>query len=130
MDKDWRVAIQHGDIKRLRERLASGADINALDRHGQTGLMIAARHGQVDVVRLSIERGALLDHTAKYGLSAIMLAVVNGHVEIVRMLAQAGADLALRGSGAPGFHDKTALDLAEARGDRAMVEVLHSRASS
>jgi hypothetical protein len=66
--------------------------------------------------RLLIERAALLDHTAKYGLSAIMLAVVNGHVEIVRLLAQACADLALHGSGAPGFHDKTALDLAEARG--------------
>jgi len=90
----------------------------------------AARHGQVDVVRLLIERGALLDHTAKYGLSAIMLAVINGYVEIVRLLAQAGADLALRGSGAPGFHDRTALDLAEARGDAAMIEVLHSRASS
>ena len=124
MDKDWRDAVQHGDIEQLRERLDSGADINARDRHGQTGLMIAAGHGRVNVVRLLIERGALLDHTAKYGLSAIMLAVVNGHVEIVRMLAQAGADLALRGTGAPGFHDKTALDLAEARGDAAMIEVL------
>jgi uncharacterized protein len=106
------------------------SDINAPDRHGQTGLMIAGRDGQVDVVRLLIERGALLDHTAKYGLSAIMLAVINGHLEIVRLLAQAGADLALRGSGAPGFHDKTALDMAEARGDRAIVEVLRCRASS
>ena len=104
-------------------------DINA-DRHDQPGLMIAARHHQVEVVRLLIERGALLDHTAKSSLSATMLAVINGHVEIIRMLAQAGADLALRGSGAPGFHDKTALDLADARGDHAMVEVLQSRAGS
>jgi len=31
-----------------------------------------------------------------------------------RVLVAAGADLSVCGSGAPGFHEKTALDLAEA----------------
>ena len=41
-----------------------------------------------------------------------MLAIVAGHKEVARLLAKAGADLSLRGTGAPGFADKTAFDLA------------------
>ena len=76
------------------------------------------------------ERGAAQDHTAKYGLSALMLAVVRGHVDVVRKLADAGASVSLRGTGAPGFSEKTALDLAVASGDLEMVEILHSAAQS
>jgi hypothetical protein len=45
-----------------------------------------------------------------------MLAIVAGHAEVARLLAKAGADVSLRGIGAPGFSDKTAYDLALARG--------------
>jgi len=114
--KEWQAAVLAGDVERLADMLAQGADIDALDRYGQTGLMLAAMHGRTGVARLLIERDAALDRTAKFGLSALMLAVINGHVEIVRMLVQAGADTELRGSGAPGFHDKNARDLAAAQG--------------
>jgi hypothetical protein len=36
--------------------------------------------------------------------------------EVASLLAKAGADLSLRGTGAPGFADKTAYDLAMERG--------------
>jgi hypothetical protein len=45
-------------------------------------------------------------------------------LEVVRILAAAGADIDLRGTGAPGFVGKTALDLAAARADDAMVKIL------
>lgn len=121
---DWRDSILAGDVARLEALLDGGANIDALDRYGQSGLMIAAMHGKVDVVRLLIERGAALDNTAKYRLSALMLAVINGHVEIVRLLVHAGADRELRGSGAPGFHEKTARDLAAAAGREDLLDIL------
>jgi ankyrin repeat protein len=65
---------------------------------------------------LLIDHGAALDVTAKYGLSALMLAVINRHEGIARRLVAAGADLALRGSGAPGFAGKTARALADDSG--------------
>ena len=43
-----------------------------------------------------------------------MLAVIRNQPAIVRALVAAGADLMMRGTGAPGFHEKTALELAEA----------------
>ena len=57
-----------------------------------------------------------------------MLAVVRGHVEVVRRLTDAGASVSLRGTGAPGFAEKTALDLAIALDGTEMVEILRSTA--
>ena len=96
----------------LARLIEAGANIDAKDQHGQTGLMVSARDGRVETVRCLLAHGADLDHTAKFHLSALMLAVINSRTEIVLALVNAGADRSLRGSGAPGFHDKTALDLA------------------
>jgi ankyrin repeat protein len=121
---EWEQAVRRGDVECLGRLLAGGADVDARDRYGQTALMIAAQRGESSVVRLLLEKGAALDQTAKYGLSALMLAVIAGHAGIVRTLVEAGADLSLRGSGAPGFAGKTALELATARGQADMVAVL------
>ena len=71
-----------------------------------------------------VKHGAGLDTTAKYNLSALMLAVVNGHTEIALTLVEAGADLGISGSGAPGFHGKTASDLAAHRGQNELAQRL------
>ena len=112
MKPDWQAAARAGDVETLERLLSAGYDIDAKDEHGQTALMIAARDGRTSVAQFLVGHGADLDHTAKFRLTALMLAVINGQVAIVRALVDAGADLTVRGSGAPGFHDKTALDLA------------------
>ena len=58
-----------------------------------------------------------------------MLAVVRGHGDVVRVLTDAGANVSLRGTGAPGFAGKTALDFAVARNDLEMVALLRARAA-
>jgi ankyrin repeat protein len=128
MTREWEDAVHRGSIEELQRLFEGGADIDGRDRHGQTALMLAAVQGHGPVAGWLVERGAALDHTAKYGLSALMLAVVGGHLDVVRRLADAGANLSLRGTGAPGFAEKTALDLAIARGDPEMVEILRSAA--
>lgn len=127
MDASWEDAVRGGDAEIVRGLLARGADPNARDRHGQTGVMLAAHGGHLATVLLLIEHGADLDITAKYGLSAVMLAVVAGHEEIALALAHAGADLTLRGTGAPGFGGKTAADLATDRGRNHLASALAPR---
>jgi len=127
MDQAWEAAIKRGDAAWIRERLAGGADANARDKQGQTGVMIAAHDGRIEVVDALIAAGADLNVTAKYRLTALMLAVVAGHEEIARLLARSGADLAVRGSGAPGFAGKTASDLAAAQGRSDLAEDLRPR---
>ena len=126
MDRDWEAAIRDGSVERARSALNAGADINSKDRYGNTALMLAAVNGHAAIVRLLIERGADLDICAKYNLSALMLAVINGHADAVRTLVSAGADLSIRGRGAPGFYQKTALDLAEHSGRSDIVGILRA----
>jgi ankyrin repeat protein len=127
MTREWESALDRGDVAALRRLLDDGADVNALDRYGQTSLMRAAHRGDLNVATLLIERRADLNHTAKYRLSALMLAVIAGHEALVGALVQAGADPTLMGSGAPGFAGKTARDLAAAAGRAAIVAILDRR---
>jgi ankyrin repeat protein len=124
MDAAWEDAIKRGDVRSIRDLLGRGTDVNAHDRNGQTALMLAAHAGHREVVGALIAHRANLNLTAKFGLSAVMLALVGGHAEVARLLVKAGADLSLRGSGAPGFVDKTASDLAAERGMRELAEEL------
>lgn len=124
MTSDWKAAVGAGDTTRLAELLAAGADLDACDEHGQTALMIAARDGRTETVRWLVAHGADLNHRAKFNLSALMLAVINGRDAIVGILADAGADRTIRGTGAPGFAGKTALDIAEAANRVIMIALL------
>jgi ankyrin repeat protein len=123
MTPEWKAAVNGQDTARLEELLETGSDINARDEHGQTALMIAARDGRTGTVRWLVEHGADLNHTAKFHLSALMLAVINGRDAIVGILVDAGADRSIRGSGAPGFAGKTALDIAT-EGSRTIMMAL------
>ncbi|HQH71537.1 MAG TPA: ankyrin repeat domain-containing protein [bacterium] len=115
MKPEWESAIRRGDVAAARALLDKGIDIDSRDRHGQTALMRAAYLGYRDMVEFLVIQGADLNVTAKYRLSALMLAVIAGYPEIARILARAGADRTMQGSGAPGFADKTAYDLAVSR---------------
>lgn len=116
MNAAWEDAIKHNKVQLILDFLGRGTDVNALDRYGQTALMLAAHAGHHEAVATLIAHRADLNITAKFGLSALMLAVVAGHTEVARLLAKAGADLSLQATGAPGFADKTAYDLAVERG--------------
>jgi ankyrin repeat protein len=118
------MAALNGAVGEFERILAEGAELDARNEYGMTPLMIAVTRGHGPLVEWLIERGVDLDDTAKYGLSALMLAVVNGHLDMVETLARAGARTDIRATGAPGFHDRTALDLARDRRDEAMIRLL------
>jgi ankyrin repeat protein len=120
----WAEAASRGDVATLERLLAAGTDINARDAHGQTALMLAALEGHERTVAFLADRGASLDQTAEYHLTALMLAVIRGHRWVAQSLVNAGADVTIRGSGAPGFEGKTALELAAVRGYDNLVEIL------
>lgn len=121
MTTEWEAALRRGDVEALAALLDAGADVDALDGHGQTALMRAAHAGRLDVVQVLIARGADLNRSAKYHLTALMLAALGNHESVVGALLEAGADPAVRGSGAPGFAGKTAEDLARSAGYASVV---------
>jgi len=123
---DWRRAAKTGDAERLLELLEDGAEVDALDRYGQTALMLAARNGFFDAVAVLIDADADLDHTSKYNLSALMLATINDHLDIVEQLVAAGADLEIAGSGASRYAGKTALEIALDTAREDIAEVIRA----
>ncbi|WP_116473247.1 ankyrin repeat domain-containing protein [Zobellella maritima] len=116
MDPYWQDAIRRGDLEAVLTLLHRGTEVNARDRYGQTGLMLASLAGHGELVSVLIAHGADPDVTAKFGLNALMLAIIAEQPHIAAMLAHAGTDLSRCGSGAPGFAGKTAYDLAVERG--------------
>jgi len=130
MHQDWARAIRAGDAAECARLLELGYEVDALDRYGQTGLMLAALHGRLEVAQLLVERGAKLDVAAKYRLTALMLAIINMHEGIAVALIEAGADVEHRGSGAPGFAGLSALDLARARELGAVVAAIEKRSQA
>ena len=112
MTASWLKAATTGEAAEINRLIAGGQDVDALDRYGQTALMLTTLHGHIEAAHVLISAGANLDHTAKYHLSALMLAAINDRFEIASMLVEAGADTTITGTGAPGFHGKTAFDLA------------------
>ena len=127
MRKELEMAAFNGAADELERIIAEGADIDARNKYGMTPLMIAVTRGHTPLVEWLIEHGADLDHTAKYGMSALMLAVVYGHLDMAEALTRAGARTDIQGTGAPGFQDKTALDLARDRRDETMIGLLSDR---
>jgi ankyrin repeat protein len=124
---DWERASRAGDLATLKRMLRAGHDVNARDGYGQTALMRAAHAGHRDVVAWLIEKGADLNHTAKFHLSALMLAVIGGHPQVARLLVDAGADVTIQGTGAGGFHGKTAADLADHHGNKRLAAFIRAR---
>jgi len=124
VNKDWLDATHRGDLTRVCALLDAGADIDALDRHGQTALMNAAFRGDAALVQTLAARGANLDHTAKYRLTALMLAVINQHADVVRVLLEAGADRQIRGN--HGHFACTPMEYAEQHGLSHLVGLLRS----
>lgn len=75
-----------GDLTRVGELVAYGANVNARSRIGSTALMYAAKNNHVQVVQLLL--GARADPTARThkGSTAADLALKAGHVEIFTLL--------------------------------------------
>lgn len=84
-------AIEAGDVDRVRELVASGADVNATGKYG-TSLQQAARRGRLDIVAALLEAGAD-PNPSDPDRSPLLDAISHGHLPIVRRLLRDGAKL-------------------------------------
>lgn len=85
-------AVEHGDLERVRQLLASGANPNVATCIGYTPLMIAAEKGNVACVDLLIQAGANIHVQRNNGPDMIVTTLYNGHNKVVNRLIKAGAD--------------------------------------
>ena len=91
---EFRQAARDGNLARVRELLAAGADVDAPDHNGVTALMKASLNGLGAVVDVLLAAGADVNQADNNnGDTALMWASDLGHADVVRALIRAGADI-------------------------------------
>jgi hypothetical protein len=83
-------AVRSGDSPRWHALLRSGADVSALDGHGDTALLVAAYRGDAPAVEALLERGAKPDALNADGATALLYGA--GSDEVVKALLSHGAN--------------------------------------
>jgi ankyrin repeat protein len=113
-------AAMTGDLATVRALLKSGADVNAAQGDGVTGLHWAARQGHEELANTLIVAGANVRATTRFGaIAPLHLAAERGNGPIVTMLVKAGADVDARTT-----TGATALMFAAAAGETTAVAAL------
>lgn len=85
-------AAKSGNVAALAKHLSSGADVNAVDKHGATALHAAAMHGHDGVVEALLRAdGIAIDKPDMSKLTALYRAAVADQVGAVKALLKAGA---------------------------------------
>lgn len=117
--KKMAKALIEGNIPRVEELLAHGADVNMDVRGGQRPLHIAAITGNRQMISFLIGRGANVDMCRSYQWAPIHDAAYRGRFEAVVELLKAGANPNLRTT-----EGKTAYGWAVARKHPEVAEIL------
>lgn len=109
------AAAKRGELAKVKELLAKGADVNAKTRYSQTPLMFAAQQGHTEVVKVLLEAKADVDVMDSFykNVTALSASAEAGHTEIVKLLLEKGA----KGK-------ENALVIATMEGRRPIVEYL------
>ncbi|MEM1394776.1 MAG: ankyrin repeat domain-containing protein [Cyanobacteria bacterium P01_H01_bin.150] len=98
--------IQAGDIAGVREFIASGADVNQVEKNnGWTLLDIAANNGFTEIVNLLLQNENYVNREKnKRFHEALFMPIVRGHIDIVKAFIAAGADVNYLWSCGSGLH--------------------------
>ena len=104
-------AAAEGNIKRVKQHLVEGVDVNAKFKDGWTPLHMAAEGGHREIVDLLIAKGADINATAGWGdgvgWTPLHMAAEEGHKKVVELLILKGADINVKNG-----DDRTPLDVA------------------
>jgi tetratricopeptide (TPR) repeat protein len=92
------VAVESGDLSRVREWLDSGLAPDFEGRVIGTGVMIGAWEGNIPMMELFVSRGADVNRANVLGEQALQHAAWRGHLAAVRWLVEHGASVNRQGS--------------------------------
>lgn len=108
-----------GNMERINLFIKAGMDINATDKNGYTGLMVALMNDNPDIVDLLIAKGADINARSKAGYTALMFVSSKGNMAETELLIKKGADVNAQNS-----DGETALMLASLRGNFEVAKLL------
>eukprot|EP00658_Telonema_sp_P-2_P024365 TRINITY_DN19783_c0_g2_i1.p1 TRINITY_DN19783_c0_g2~~TRINITY_DN19783_c0_g2_i1.p1 ORF type:complete len:1381 (+),score=466.60 TRINITY_DN19783_c0_g2_i1:101-4243(+) len=83
------IASQEGDVEAASKLISYGAELEARDNTGRTGLIIAASLGHLELVRVLVEAGADMNASDSAHQTPIKLSANGGFKEVARYLIEA-----------------------------------------
>lgn len=93
------LACQDGNVSKVRDLLASGADPNSLRAFGTALCCAMMSSNAVEVTRLLLAAAADPRQPDSEGSFPLFYAAANGHGEAIRLFVEAGADVNAQSSG-------------------------------
>ncbi len=87
------AAAKKGDLQKVKELIAIGADLEDPGKDNETPIIAATDNGNAEVVEALIAAGANLDVKVEYDFPLLGIAVDNGYDQIVKLLVEAGAKI-------------------------------------
>ena len=91
---DIHEAAKTGNIEAVKQHIAAGTDVNAMNKYGWTPLYEAVTGGHKDIADLLISKGADVNaKEAKNRITALHWAAWRGRKEIAELLIAKGANL-------------------------------------
>ena len=88
-------AVRTGDIEAIKQHIAEGADVNALQLE-MPPLTWATTMGETEAAELLLQHGADINGRNRDGNTALHLAVFLGRAKIAELLLESGADVNTR----------------------------------
>ncbi len=117
------LAAKQGNLQRVRELIAAGNDVNAVNASGRSALMSAVQYRNRGIVRELLIEGADVNKVDTQGRSALMLAVMLKDMEMIDTLLAAGADANLADKA-----KSTAISIAERTKNKKLIKKLQDSA--
>lgn len=95
LNEDLITACKEGDREKARELIDRGADVNAIDKGGQTTVMCAIHAVDIDIGLIDdlIDRGADVNAKDSKGMSALRYAILKKRRYAAKKLIDRGADV-------------------------------------
>lgn len=119
------IACLYGDIKKIKEFLNSGVNINSKDFSNRTPLMYAAEDGATEILGYLLKNGANINEIDIRGESALIIALKNHNINAAKFLIESGADLSIINE-----EDKNALAIAQDIDSTEIIELINNKINS
>jgi ankyrin repeat protein len=78
MNKELHNCAGNGNLERVKELVEGGADLEEIDEHGNTALLLAILEDRFEIVRYVVKHGANVAHTNSDGITALHCVCAGG----------------------------------------------------